>query len=205
MKLYGRPNSLNVQKVLWFCDELELDYEHAPLGGSFGGTDEPWFLDINPNGLVPVLEDEGATIWESNTIMRYLAATHGAPRFWPEDPMARSRGERWMDWELGNLNPPLTTLFLGLIRTPVEKRDLKAIAAADEIMAKKWTIVEGELGKSEFLGGDDFGLAEVAVGIYAYRWIKLTSLPSPGPNFDRWYARLTERQAFESRAMLPMT
>jgi len=103
IKIWGRKNSVNVQKVLWCCDELGIPYERVDAGGEFGGTREPEYLAMNPTALIPTIRDDGVTLWESNTIVRYLAAKYGAGSLWPEDLAARSLAEKWMDYQLGTV------------------------------------------------------------------------------------------------------
>ena len=123
LKILGRKNSSNVQKVLWCCDELGLAYEREDVGGSFGKNRDPEYLALNPNGLVPTIIDDGFVLWESNSIIRYLAAKHGRGTLYPEDLRARALAERWMDWQLSVLGPAIGPVFWGLIRTPPGKRD----------------------------------------------------------------------------------
>lgn len=118
LKIWGRANSINVQKVLWCCDELSLEYERIDAGGPFGRTQNPDYLAMNPNGLIPTISDDGFTLWESNAIVRYLAAKHGVGGLCPEDLRERADADRWMDWQLGTLWVALRPVFIGLVRTP---------------------------------------------------------------------------------------
>jgi glutathione S-transferase len=122
MKIWGRANSINVMKVLWTADECGLKYERTDVGLAFGGNDQKWYLDMNPNGVVPTIDDGGRIIWESNTIVRYLAAKYAAGSLWPNDPGLRSEAERWMDWQLSTIHTGMRDVFWGLIRTSPEKR-----------------------------------------------------------------------------------
>jgi len=127
--IWGRRSSFNVQKVLWLAEELGLDYEHVPAGGQFGQLDTPAFLAMNPHGKVPVLRDDDVTVWESHAILRYLAARHGGPAFWPVQPAARARADGWMDWAQTALQPAfLVGVFWGYYRTPEAQRDTAAVA-----------------------------------------------------------------------------
>lgn len=133
MKIWGRANSMNVMKVLWTAEECGLEYERNDVGLAFGGNDQKWYLDMNPNGVVPTIDDGGRVIWESNTIVRYLAAKYAGGSLWPNDPGERSEAERWMDWQLSTIHTGMRDIFWGLIRTPPEKCDMAAITktAAD--------------------------------------------------------------------------
>ena len=130
LKIWGRANSLNVQKVLWCCDELGIPYTRTDLGGPFGGNRDPAYLRMNPNAVVPTVEDDGLVLWESNSIVRYLAAKHGMGTLCPRDLGERASVERWMDWQLSTVHGGMTTIFMNLVRTPPEKRDMAAVEAA---------------------------------------------------------------------------
>ena len=127
LKIWGRPNSINVQKVMWFANELGLQYEHEIAGMAHGKVGEPWYRDMNPNGLVPTIDDDGVVLWESNVIVRYLAAKHAMGTLIPEAVADRAEAEMWMDWQQTVLLPGITPVFWNLIRTPVDKRNQKAI------------------------------------------------------------------------------
>src|SRR6266853_3212134 len=146
LKLWGRINSINVQKVLWALAELKVPYERTDAGLQFGVVNEPFYRRMNPNGRVPTIEDDGFVLWESNAIVRYLAAKHAAGSLWPEDLRVRAEADRWMDWSNTTFWPALRTLFLGLVRTAPEKRDPQALAQSrlktDEVLR----IVDTHLG-----------------------------------------------------------
>ena len=131
LKIWGRTNSINVQKVMWTVAELGLPHERVNAGMAHGVVNEPWYADINPNRLVPAIDDDGVVLWESNVIVRYLAGKHAAGTLMPADPAMRAKAEMWMDWQQTAL-PGFGPLFLGLIRTPPEKRDMAAIRAGQE-------------------------------------------------------------------------
>ena len=135
LKIWGRANSMCVQKVLWCCGEAGIPFERVDIGGRFGGNDSPEYRALNPNGVIPTVDDDGFVLWESNSIVRYLASKHDAGNLWPVDAVERADAERWMDWQLSTVYPHMPTIFLGLIRTPPEKRDLAAIEAAIERVA----------------------------------------------------------------------
>ena len=132
MKIWGRANSINVMKVLWAADECGIKYDRTDVGGAFGGNDQKWYLDMNPNGVVPTIDDGGRVIWESNSAVRYLSAKYAAGTLWPNDPGQRSDADRWMDWQLSTISEAMRICFWGLIRTPAEKRDMAAIKKAAE-------------------------------------------------------------------------
>ncbi len=205
LKIWGRKDSSNVQKVLWCCGELGVAFDRADLGGAFGGNKEKPYLDINPNGLVPTIEDGAFVLWESNSIVRYLVEKYGAGKLLPPTPEGRANASRWMDWQLSTMNPAIVPLFWGIVRTPEEKRDRAVIDAALEKTARAWKIVDDQLAKNKFLAGEDFTIGDIPLGVWSYRWFKL---PVERPKLDRlsaWYERLCERPAYRTHIMIPMT
>jgi glutathione S-transferase len=151
IKIWGRNTSANVQKVMWAVEEIGLPHERIDIGGPFGQNREPAYLAMNPNGLVPTLEeDDGFLLWESNAIVRYLAAKHGAQMLEPADLHARARANAWMDWQLSVLGPAITPCFIGLVRTPPEKRDYAAIESSKKKTTEAVAILDGELAKQPF-------------------------------------------------------
>ena len=202
LKIIGRRNSSNVQKVLWCCAELGLDYEHEDAGREFGRNDTPEFLAMNPNGLVPVIEHDGCVLWESNAIVRYLAAGFGVGTLCPDDPRLRAGAERWMDWQLSVLGPAFTPLFHGLVRDAPEQRDPAKIAAARDNVESKLEMLDRYLAKTAFVAGDALTIGDIPVGIYAYRWYQFDIERKTLPNLERWYAALSKRPAFRTHVMV---
>ena len=200
LMIWGRANSVNVQKVLWCLRELDLSYQRIDAGMAFGKNTEPEYLAMNPNGLVPTLQEEdGFLLWESNSIVRYLAAKHKSTVLEPTDLRARALASKWMDWQLSVCGPAITPVFWGMIRTPPEKRDHSAI----EDGKKKTTVAIGmmdeQLGKTAYLAGDAFSYGDIPVGIMAYRYRQLVPDRPPLRNFERWYAAISSRQAFKDQ------
>ena len=207
MKIWGRTTSSNVQKVMWAIGEMGLKYERLDVGGPFGKNKEPAYLAMNPNGLVPTLEEEdGFLLWESNSITRYLAAKHQSAVLEPKDPHTRALAHQWMDWQLSVLGPAITPVFWGMIRTPPEKRDANAIAAGKAKTVAAAKMLDEQLGKTAYLAGDAFSYGDIPVGIMVYRYVQLIPERPPMPNLDRWYAAISSRQAFrEQVASVPLT
>src|SRR5215475_8295819 len=157
IKIWGRNTSSNVQKVMWAIGEMQLPHERIDVGGAFGKNNEAPYLAMNPNGLVPTLEEEdGFTLWESNSIVRYLAAKHQSRVLEPADLKTRALAHKWMDWQLSVMGPAITPVFWGLIRTPPEKRDANAIAAGKEKTITAAKMMDAQLGKTKFMAGDEF-------------------------------------------------
>ncbi|WP_213304500.1 glutathione S-transferase family protein [Paraburkholderia sacchari] len=207
IKIWGRANSVNVQKVLWCCDELVLPFERIDAGGQFGHLDDPSYLAMNPNGKIPTLADGGFVLWESNAIVRYLAMEYGpSSLLYPTDPKVRASIERWLDWSLGTLAPAERPLFLALVRTPPEKRDPAKIEADVQNVATLWTLLDHHLQGRFFLENERFSLADIVLGSYARRWFGLEGIERPAlPNLERWYQRLAQRQGFRKYIDLPLT
>ncbi len=205
IKIWGRKDSSNVQKALWCCDELAVAYERIDIGGSFGGNKEKPYLDLNPNGLVPTIEDGSFVLWESNTILRYLVDKYGGGRFLPANPEGKANANRWMDWQLTTLGPSMSPLFLGLIRTPEGRRDAAAIENALQKSIKAWQILNDHLKKNYFLAGGSFTIGDIPAGVWAYRWFNLPIQRPKLPSLDAWYERLRGRPPYQANIMISIT
>lgn len=207
LKVWGRNTSSNVQKVLWALAEMEIPFERIDAGGAFGKTTEPGYLAMNPNALVPTLEDEdGFTMWESNSIVRYLAAKHAARVLEPADLKTRARAQMWMDWQLSVMGPAITPVFWQLIRTAADKRDAAAIAAGKEKTIAAARIMDDQLGRTAHLAGEAFSYGDIPLGIMIYRYGQLIPERPSTPNLDRWYAAISARPAFKAQvAAVPLT
>ena len=205
LKLWGRTNSINVQKVLWCIEELGVPYERIDAGLKFGVVDTPEYRRMNPNGLVPTIQDDGFVLWESNAIVRYLAAKHGAGTFWPAEPHARADADRWMDWQCTAFTPAQGPAFHGLIRTAPEKRDMNAIAQSITKAETFAALLDAHLSDRNFMAGDAFSVADIAVGCAAHRWLNLPITREKRPNIDRWHATLQARPATANVLVTPVT
>jgi glutathione S-transferase len=197
LKIWGRNTSSNVQKAMWGVGEIGAAYERFDIGGAFGKNREPAYLAMNPNGLVPTLQDGDFILWESNAIVRYLAREYGAGKLEPSDPKTRARANQWMDWQLSVVGPAIFAAFWGLIRTPEEKRDLAAIAASQSKTTEAMKILDAQLSRTAFAAGDQFSMGDIPVGVMAYRFRQLCPERPELPNLERWYAELQKRQAFK--------
>jgi glutathione S-transferase len=206
LKVWGRKTSSNVQKVMWAIGELGLTYERIDIGGPFGGNKEPAYLRLNPNGLVPTIEDGDLIMWESNTIVRYLSGRYGGERIESSDPGLRAKASQWMDWQLSVVGPALTPAFWGLIRTPAEKRDPAAIAASQAKTTEAMQIFDAALGESAYAAGEHFSIGDIPLGVMVYRFRQLVPQRPPLPNLERWYGAIDARPAFrEHVASIPLT
>ena len=192
LRIWGRLSSVNVQKVVWCCDEIGLACERIDAGGAFGLNNTPEYLAMNPNGLVPVIEDDGFVLYESNAIVRYLAAKHASP-LWPADLRGRADVDRWMEWQSTGYTPSMTQAFWQLVRTPPEKRDQAAVEASREKSEKHSAILDAHLAGRRFIAGDAFSTADIVIGCAAHRWLNLPMDRAPRPHLERWYAMLKSR------------
>ncbi|MGH6971667.1 MAG: glutathione S-transferase family protein, partial [Caulobacteraceae bacterium] len=184
--LWGRPNSINVQKALWTLDELGLAFEHVDAGGDAGGLDDPAFRAMNPHGKVPVLKDGETAIWESNTIVRYLCAAYGAGALRPTDPKARAACEAWMDWNATILQPAIADFFWGWYRTPAAARDAGRNRQLAADCANAVTALDRWLEKRPFLAGETFSMADIPAGTIVYRYFELAIERPAAPHVQRW-------------------
>lgn len=204
LKIWGRRSSFNVQKVLWLVGELGLAHEHIPAGGGFGRLDEPAFLALNPHGRVPVLQDGDALVWESHTILRYLAARDSGGGFWLDDPADRSRVEGWMDWSQTSLQPDfLNGVFWGYYRTPEAQRDWPAIHRSLARCVEHFRLLDRILATRPFLMGDELSLADIPTGTSLYRYFELDIERPELRHVTTWYERLQLRPAYREHVMVP--
>jgi glutathione S-transferase len=204
LTVWGRRSSFNLQKVMWLVGELGLPHCHIPAGGDFGIKDTPEFLVMNPHGRVPVIDDDGVIVWESQTILRYLAAKYGQPRFWSNSPAERSYAERWMDWSQATLQPDfLNGVFWGFYRTPEARRNLPAIARKVSACGRHFELLDRILADRRFLCGDNLSLADIPAATSLYRYFEIDVDRPSIPNVEAWYRRLRERPAYREHVMVP--
>jgi glutathione S-transferase len=201
IKIWGRNTSVNVQKVMWAVGELDLAHERIDVGGSFGKNNEPAYLAMNPNGLVPTLQDDGFVLWESNSIVRYLAAKYGAGKLEPADLRSRARASSWMDWQLTVAAPALTPVFWGLVRTPPEKRDHAAIESGKIKTIAAMKVLDAQLATAAFIAGDALSMGDIPVALMAYRFRRLVPERPPLDHLERWFTAIEQRPAFKHHVL----
>jgi glutathione S-transferase len=206
LKVWGRASSSNVQKVMWAITEIGVPCERIDVGGPFGKNREAAYLAKNPNGLVPTIEEEdGFTLWESNSIVRYLAARHKSS-LEPADLRTRALAQKWMDWQLTVMAPAIGPLFMGMVRTPPAERNAKAIDDSKARTSDATRMLDEQLGKTRFLAGDAFSYGDIPVGIMVWRYRELAPERPAFKNVDRWYAAIAERPGFQQHvAAIPLT
>lgn len=205
LKIWGRRNSINVQKVLWCCGELGVEYERIDAGLAFGVNDTSEYKAMNPNGLVPTIDDAGFVLWESHAIVRYLARKHGSGTLWPEEPRAAADADRWMEWYSTTLWLNVRPIFHTLVRTAPEKRNMALVEEHRKLLAGNWAIVDAQLARNDYVAGSSFTVGDIPLGVAAYRWFNLPIERVSLPNVERWYERLKQRPVFKECCMLPLT
>ena len=203
--IWGRNNSVNVQKALWCCEEMSLPYRRIDAGGAFGVVNTPEYRMLNPNGLVPTIDDDGFVLWESNAIVRYLAAKHGRGSLLPNDARAQAVADQWMDWQISLFWPTIRPLFMGLVRTPEAERDHRAIDNSRAKTAEVLGIVDSHLASQPFLAGDTLTIGDVPMGCSIWRWMALPIERPRLANLERWFDALTQRPAYKKIVMLPLS
>ena len=197
LKIWGRANSVNVRKVLWCCDELGVPFERVDAGMQFGVVNTPEYRKLNPNGLVPTIEEDGFVLWESHAIVRYLSAKHGAGKLWPADLRVRGDADRWMDWAAGSFLPAFRPVFWGLVRTPPEQRDMKTINEGAKKCGELAGYVDAALAGRRFIAGEQFTMGDIPLGCHLHLWLNLPLERPAYANVAAWHKRLLERPAFD--------
>lgn len=206
LKIWGRPNSVNVQKVMWCLAELGVAHERIDAGLEFGHNHEPWFLAKNPNGTIPLLEDGDWSLWESNTIVRYLAAKHDFGGLYPESLEARADAERWMDWQLARLGGPLGTVFQNLVRKPPAERDIAAVERGISALNAAFEALDAHLAERDYVAGSRLTIGDIPAGAMTHRWLALEGLERrPLEHLERWHEQLAARPAYRAHVMLPLS
>ena len=214
LKIWGRITSINVRKVVWCAQELGLAFRRDDAGGTFGIVQTPAYKELNPNGLVPTIEDDvGAAsgqrfvLWESNVVVRYLCARHSPGGFYAEALHERFDAERWMDWQQTTLNPAGRDAFIQWVRTPAERRDANAAARSVQATEPLFAMLDAHLATRAFMCGDAFTMADIPIGCELHRWFGLPAdrYARPAwPHLQRYFAALRDRPAAQGVLDLPV-
>ncbi len=205
LTIWGRANSINVQKVLWCCGELGLAYERIDAGNEFEVNKTAEYRALNPNGLVPTIEDGEIKLWESNVIVRYLAHKNGNGLLCPSDIGIRFDAERWMDWQATVFWPALRPLFIELVRTVPAKRDPAVVSKGMNLCLAAVRILDERLSDRAFLAGDSFSMGDIPAATTVHRWYSLNIDRPELPNVQRWYNLMKQRQPFCEAVMTPLS
>ncbi len=204
LKIWGRLSSINVQKVVWCARELGLRFERVDAGRSFGIVDTPEYRSLNPNALVPVIEDDGFVLWESNAIVRYLGTKHGSGTLVPASLTERADADRWMDWQCTELSPAMRDAFIQLVRTPAAERDTAAAERSAQATRPLLQILNAHLADRQHVCGAAFTMADIPLGCAAHRWFGLPITHGGLANLRAWYERLMQRPAVQAVLTLPL-
>jgi glutathione S-transferase len=204
IRVWGRRSSSNVQKVLWALGELDLPFSRECVGGSFGGNRDADFLRMNPNGLVPVIQDGDVTMFESNAIVRYLSARYRAALLRPNDHRGLAAAEQWMDWQHHHVAFHVGVVFFNLVRLPPEKRNDTAIADSRRAIADAIRIADDHLSRHEWFAGEAFTFGDIVMGVFLWRYIGMGHDVSNVPHLHAWFDAIVRRDAFAEHVKLPV-
>lgn len=203
--VWGRKNSVNVQKVLWALDEVGVDFERKDAGGEYGGLDTDDYGALNPNRRVPTLVDGDTIVWESNAVIRYIAAKWSDGSLWPTDLAERATADMWMDWTQTSVMPALIPVFWGLVRTPPDKRDMTLIAAKADECSHVFRLLDAALAHRDFITGNTLTMGDIALGAVTWRYLQLHIERPELLHIDDWMDHLQKRSGFKDRVMQPLT
>ncbi|GAB2781210.1 glutathione S-transferase [Halomonas shantousis] len=205
LKIWGRTNSTNVKKVLWCAAELGVPFERLDAGGAYGVVDESAYRAMNPNGLVPCIQDDDFILWESNAIVRYLCAKHGQGSLYAQELTARAEADKWMDWATSSLAPPFKDVFWNTVRLPAERRDVEAVEKGLQSCGTLLGMADRVLETRPFLSGQQLGMGDIPLGCFAYAWFEMPIERPALPSLEAWYRRLATRDAFREHVMIALT
>ena len=202
MHIWGRLSSINVRKVVWAAQETGAPFQRTDAGAAFGVVQTPEYLRMNPNGLVPVLQDGDFTLWESNVIVRYLATRFPDSDLMPASLALRFEAEQWMDWQQTTFNGAGRDAFIQWIRTPADQRQPDLIQRSVQAMAPLLQLLDQRFAQRTYMLGDHFSMADIPLGCEIHRWFGLPQPRAALPHLERWYAALCARPA--SRGVLDL-
>ena len=205
LTIWGRKNSINVQKVLWCCGELKLKYDRIDAGMEHGVNNTPEYRVMNPNGLVPTINYDGFILWESHAIVRYLSGIHGLGTLWPGTPRAFAEADRWMEWYNTTLWNNLRPVFWNLVRVAPEKRDVALVNESVKRLTSNFEIADAHLAKNRYFGGNEFTMGDIPMGVAAFRWFNVPIDRPALRNLEAWYERIVQRPAFKEHCAAPLT
>ncbi|WP_336933628.1 glutathione S-transferase [Acinetobacter bereziniae] len=197
IKILGRADSINVRKLLWLCDELNIAYEREDWGRGFQSTQETAFLKLNPNATIPVLIDEDFVLWQSNSIIRYLANQYNGQHLYPLDAKQRAEVDQWIDWQGIELNNSWTYALMHLVRHSPTHQDLERVEQSIQAWSKHMQILDQQLEKTgAYVTGQNFSLADIVIGLSVQRWYLTPFEKIDFPYVQNYYERLSQREAY---------
>ena len=204
LKFYGRKTSINVQKAAWAMGEANLSWKWIDKDGTVGSINNPAYRKLNPTAQIPTLDDNGLLVRQSNTIVRYIAKKYSQDHLWPNDELTYIEAERWMDWQATDNWKNMVTAFWGLIRTPPNKRDKKAISKSVDALNSDFEVLNGHLADRHYIAGENFTMGDIPTGAAAYRFYALPITRNDFPHLEVWYSRLQERQPYRELVQIPL-
>jgi len=204
IRVWGRRSSVNVQKVLWTLAELDIPFVRETVGGSFGGNRDADFLRMNPNGLIPVILDGDVTMFESNAIVRYLAARYRAGLLRPHDDRSLAWAEQWMEWQQSSVYPHVSAIFWNNVRLPPDKRDAAAVAAAEKAIVEPLKIADRHLAQHDWFAGEKFSFGDIVMGCIFWRYMALDCMKPDMPHVMEWFEALKRREPYRQWVMVPV-
>lgn len=202
LKVYGRGSSDSVQKVLWMLGETGQSFEHVQLGGAFGGLEDRDYRALNPHGRIPTIDDNGVVVWESNAIIRYLAAVYCRGTLWSEDPVERAGADQWMSWAQTTLYGHFNRLFWLTVRTPEQDQNPDKVRSTLSRLVDCYRLLDDQLAKHAYVAGDHLTMADIPTGSTLYRYFQMPIERPELSNLQRWYRRLAERDAYRKWVMV---
>ena len=205
LTIWGRDTSSNVQKVLWVCEELNVQYNRIDAGGHFGGLTDKKFLEINPNSKIPVIKDKEFILYESHAIIKYIASKYNKNNFLPSDLVKVAISDQWIDWVHTELGNNMIPILIGLIRTPEKNRDMKKINDSIQKSEKSWSILNDHLENRRWIGGENFSLADIPAGVWIWRREELPIEKKSLSNIKRWFNDLKKLDSFQKIVMKPLS
>ena len=204
LRIWGRRDSFNLQKVMWCVAELGIPHERIEAGGRHGVTETPEYLEMNPNGRVPTIDDDGFVLWESNAIVRYLAAKHGMGTLCPADERQRADADRWMTWQSATMGAVMRPLIISMFRTAEKDRDSDTVARQVHAAGQLWAMLDRRLADRDYVAGEALTMGDIPIGAYAWRWFSVAADRPELDNLAAWYERLKARAAYREHVMVPM-
>ncbi len=205
LKIWGRLNSINVMKVMWCVEELDIEHERVDAGMRHGVVGEDFYAKLNPNRQIPTIDDDGLILWESNVIVRYLSAKYGSGSLSPVDVGERAVADQWMDWQQTSMHPDITFIFWAVVRNLKENQDPEKLAAAASRLGKNWQLVDEQLANRDYLCGDHLTMADIPLGTAVWRWYNMETERPSLTNVETWHDRLKQRAGFQQYVMQPLT
>jgi glutathione S-transferase len=203
LTIYGNDHSSCVQKVLWAAEELQLPYTLVNKGGSYGGLDDPEYVKLNPNQLIPTVVDDGFVMWESSAILCYLAAKYGKGTLYPADDRQRGEAYRWVFWQTGTVRGSIMPLYMQWRVWKPSFRHLAELEQHRRSMEPIWRTIENQLAAHRWLAGPSFTMADIPMGIMAHWWYSFPIDHFDLPHMAAWHKRLLERPAFQKTIVEP--